>query len=385
MSDAAIIWQLSPTGQTIPATEVKVFQISYSQPSRGCVLSVNPAGTATSYPIAATGDDGNIIKAGAVYPPVTTTTVDTAGLLRVGQGAGGVPNYHAYRAYIRGDTSGIGAGTSLAAARLRLKVKYNFSDVDFTLQVRTKAWGATLEAGDWDGTGTIRGTFDIATLPPVGEWIEIDIAVAGINKTAWTEFELTSDRETAGTTPTAMEQAVFDILENGFPAELLVTPVGATPDSIAFESYGVGARAEIGAGGVPLVVDVMTITGYPFQACSEESVVVADAITPPVMPATLSVEMPCQGTRTPDMETEAARLALRHSGKVRRLPLSLQEQDAASLTQMQTRELDDLVTVINEAFPFSTKINDAFFIEGMEWIVRDQGKVLEVVYNLEEK
>jgi hypothetical protein len=52
---------------------------------------------------------------------------------------------------------------------------------------------------------------------------------------------------------------------------------------------------------------------------------------------------------------------------------------------MQTRELDDLVTVINEAFAFSTKINDQFFIEGMDWTVSGQGKVLEIVYNLEEK
>jgi hypothetical protein len=382
-TEEATIWQLSPTGQRIPASETKVFQISYSQPARGCVLAVNPAGTATTYPIAASGDDGRIVRYGTGYPP-TTPSVVIDNYLAVGQVLSG-SNYNIDRTYLRLDTSAIGGGTSLANSRLRLKVKDNRSVTDFTLQVRTKAWGATLENADWDGTGTVLGTFDSADLPPAGEWIEIDIAVAGIQKTAWTEFELTSDREVAHTAPTGDERVFFESFDGGFPPELLVTPVGATPDSIAFESFGVGARAEIGAGAVPLVVDAMTVTGYPFQACSEESVVVADAITPPVMPATLSVEMPCQGTRTADMVAEAARLALRHSGKVRRLPLSLQEQDAASLTQMQTRELDDLVTVINEAFAFSTKINDQFFIEGMEWVARDQGKVLEVIYNLEEK
>jgi hypothetical protein len=52
---------------------------------------------------------------------------------------------------------------------------------------------------------------------------------------------------------------------------------------------------------------------------------------------------------------------------------------------MQIREFDDLVRVINTAFAFSTKIDDLFFIEGMEWIVTGQGKVLEIVFNLEEK
>lgn len=365
-NESATIWELLPTGQTIPASTTKVFHAIYSQPSRDCSLSVNPAGSATSYPIAANGNDGNIIKSGAAYPPVTTTTVNAGGgLLRVGQGLG-IPTYWAYRGYLRFDTSAIGAGTSLAAARLRLKVKYDFSDTNFILQVRTKAWGATLEAGDWDGTGTVQGTFDVATLPPVGEWIEIDILTTGINKTAWTEFELTSDRETVGTTPTTHEQAVFDIFENGFPAELLVTPVGATPDSQVLENFGYGGRITIGAGALPLVVDVMPITGYPLKAGSEESRVVHASADPPPVERTLSYALPLQGTRTASMEAEAERLADWYDGPIRHISLTLLPKTDAVLTQMLSREIGDRVHVENTYAPYSTWIDADFWIEGIE-------------------
>jgi hypothetical protein len=84
-------------------------------------------------------------------------------------------------------------------------------------------------------------------------------------------------------------------------------------------------------------------------------------------------------------EAEAERLATRYSGAVKRLQLGLQEEDSASLTQMQTRQLDDLVQLINTKFAFDTKIDDSFFIEGMAWDISDQGKVLEMSLDLEEK
>lgn len=384
-NEEATIWALSPIGQIVPAAETKVFYAQYSQPSRGCVLSVNPSGSGDAYYQGT--EDGYIQKYEEDHPPDLNVIVETgAADLYIGQKQY-LPGWFAvYRSYVRFDTSGIAAGETVVEAKLRAKLHFNATGTtdEFGVQVRDKAWGATLAAGDWDGTGTLRATYETEDLPPGNEWVEIALPIAAVQKEAWTQFELMSDNEAVE--PDAGEHISFWSGDSADPPQLIVTLLGSVPASESFENYGVGARIEIEAGATKdLVIDVMTITGYPFQACSEESVVVADAITPPVMPATLSVEMPLQGTRTPDMVAEAARLALRHSGKVRRLPLSLQEQDAASLAQMQTRELDDLVTVINEAFAFSTKLNVQCFVEGMGWTVSGQGKVLEIVYNLEEK
>jgi hypothetical protein len=52
---------------------------------------------------------------------------------------------------------------------------------------------------------------------------------------------------------------------------------------------------------------------------------------------------------------------------------------------MQLRELDDLVHLVNTKFAFSSKIDADFFIEGLTWEVKEQGKVLEAAFDLEEK
>ena len=381
------MWELSPTGFLIPATESMIIHALYSQPARDCILTVE--GIGTNYPIAASGDDGRITAAGSkpTWPPAGKTAQIVPHSNPVGKGEIG-DNHFIYRSYLRFDTSGVGAGATILSAKLRLKLYYNYAIASFGIDVRTKAWGATLAIGDWDGTGDIRGSVEVASLPPGGEWVEIDIDPAAIEKEAWTEFELMSDDEAGA--PTGKHFDGFQSWdyppEGGSAPEIVIELQGGGPGSTAFENYGVGAKITItAAAGEDSVVNIVRIDGVPLAGPSEESLVVEEATTPPAIPRTLAVDMPYQGTRAPDMVTEAERLAERHSGLVRRLRMALQEEDAASLAQMQARELDDLIRVINTKWDFSTKLDDYFFIEGMEWTVKDQGKVLEVTFDLEEK
>jgi hypothetical protein len=85
------------------------------------------------------------------------------------------------------------------------------------------------------------------------------------------------------------------------------------------------------------------------------------------------------------MTTEASRLATRYSASINRCEIDLTEQDSAALAQMQARQLNDLVAAKNTKFDHSTKVNGNFFLEGLAWAIREQGKVLTVTLNLEQK
>jgi hypothetical protein len=389
-NEEATIWELAPTGQTVPAGETTVFHACYSQPARNCVLTVNsPDATPRPFAIAASGDDGQMYKVGNSYPPSSGPYPDVTGALRVGQRRlGSSPyTYYKYRSYVRFNTTSIPDAANIVAAKLRLYIQVNKVGSVWTIQVRDKAWGDTLEAGDWDGTGTIRGSRLTSYLPAPPNYIEIDIDPAAIVVDGYTEFEITSSRDINGNQPTGDEWILFYALDAALGYEpVLIVTYDFGPESEVFESYGVAGKVSIEApADAPVLIDTMYITGIPIQATSEESLVVAEAETPPYIPQTLPAEMPYQATRSADMVAEAERLASRWSGQVRRFQMTLQEQGATSLAQMQQRELDDLIRLINTRFAFSTKVDANCFIEGMTWEVKDQGKVLELALDLEEK
>lgn len=384
-NEESTIWELSPAGQVIPATETLVFHALYPQPSRDCTLSVNPSGTSTSYPIAAGGNDGRLWRyEDGGHPPDADDDVNTDGFLIIGQYKTGTW-FYTFRTYLRFDTSGIGAGATVTYAKLKLKLKHNFSDTDFTIQVRTKAWGAVLAVGDWDGMGAIRGTYATSGLPPAGEWIEIDIAAAGIEKEAWTEFEIMSDNEAVE--PDGYEHLNVDSFDTSYPPELHVVPLGQAPDSEVFENYGVGGKLTIGAGADDdLVIDEMSITGYPLQGSQEESKVVDASASPPAIERTLKAALPLQGTRTSSMETEADRLADFYDGRVWRCSMVLRPSSDTVLTQMLAREIGDKIHVENVANEFSTDIDGDMWIEGIEHHIKpgEFGEFHETIFHLEQ-
>ena len=377
---SATIWELSPTPVIIPATETMVFHAFYSQPSRDCTLSVNPDGTPTSYPIAIAADDGFIQRyEDGAHPPDLNDRVLTG--LCIGQALVGTI-YYSHRGYLRFNTAPIADDATITAAKLRLKLTGNHTDTDFAIQVRDCAWGDTLAVGDWSGVGTVRGTYaDTADLPPVGEWIEIDIAIAGVVLDGYTEFELMSDNEAVP--PTGHEHLYFAALEQGDPPLLIVTLEGAQPDSEVFENYGVGAKITIGAGADPALVEELSVTGYPLRGSMEESKVVDASASPPAVERTLRCALPLQGTRTASMVTEADRLADFYDGRIWRCSMVLRPKNDTVLTQMLAREIGDKIHVENVAMAFSTDIDGDMWIEGIEHHIQP-GIFHETIFHLEQ-
>lgn len=391
----ATVWTLAPEGQTVPASTSLAIKAEYSQPARKCSLFVSSAQSA-QFDIAAGANDGYLDKYGLTYYPGGTPSVDTtSGMLQVGQQKNASPtSYRVKRAFKRWDTSGIGAGSTINAAELQIWVRSIYKTTPWTLEARQPGgsaydWG-TLGAGDWSatpGSDTLQGSVASTAFPPAGYWLVIPLAVAAINKTGITALYLCSSRDVSQTAPTgpSSERLVAGSYEYGKAPRLVVDYTGLGGVTYTMVNYGVGADITLTAGATPIVLGPVYMTGVPLVSPSERSLVIKEAASPLEVPRTLAVQMPHQGTRTPDMEAEGTRLLTRYGGKVKRLNLELREMNAASLSAMQDVGLDSLVRVINTKFDFSTKIDDTFFVEGLAWTVSDQGKVLEAELYLEEK
>lgn len=388
-NEEATVWQLSPAGFLIPATESIALHAKYSQPARNCALVVPTPPSA--FELAAEADDGYLHKLGVADPTVHTDYYLWLGTQGDFDGGTGLR----LRAYLRFNTAAIPDAAALQNAWLKVWLFARWIEIgNLFFNVRDAPSWHALSADDWtkgDGEDLL-GTYSWLDLPPVGQSFLIPVDVAGIDKTGYTELRLATNQDEDNPLNADLPDAKGYILLYSYAygvsdkrPTLIVEYEGGAFATAALDNYGVGGKITLTAGSLDAVVPDVSITGYPLQACSEQASVIEEATSPPPIPRTLPVEMPFQGTRTPDMVAEAGRLATRYSGKVRRLPLGLQDEDAASLAQMQQRELDDLVRVINTKFDFSTKIDDLFFLEGMSWHVSDQGKVLEILYDLEEK
>jgi hypothetical protein len=386
------IWEHSPVPLEVPANTTVKLKAEYSSPARNCVLEIAGASGAGKYKIAAQADDGCLQRTGATYPPTGTPTVWVYSII-VGQLLDG-STYKQWRGYVRFDTSNIGAGATVTGAKLRVKLSHIYGGQPWTLQVRQPAGGYDwypLDATDWratPGSDPLCGSLASSAFPPSGQWAEITIGPAYINKTGWTCFYLVSSRDVDGLAPAPWtEHAIFYRYGTTAidAAELEVSHSALVPVTQVFRNYGAGADIELTAGAQFSTLYSVLVKGFAYSQGTERSLVVADAPSPPDEPNPLSVEMPHQATRSGDMAAEATRLAARHDGAVDRVEIDLEELDAASLTQMQARQINDLVTVKNLEFDHSSKVNGNFFVEGVNWRVSDQGKVLKVTLSLEAK
>ena len=396
-NEETTVWELSPLPLVIPASSTVKLRAEYASPARGCYLDL-AAEVSGVFPVADAAHDGHLQKYGAAYPPTTDAAPQiNANQMFVGQQLSAAV-YRKNRGYHRfTGTSAVGAGETVNTVIVRLKLLALYATQAFTLEVRqpgssTYDWG-TLTMADWRATPSsdpLIGSIDSVDLPPVGQWFDITLDAACINKGGTTAFYLISSRDTAGSAPTAQNEHVVLGGYGGSAedfAELIIGHSALPAPTEVFFSYGAGADIELTAGAEGAVVYGATIKGIPYSQGAERSLVVADAVDPPSIPNPLRVEMPHQGTRTPDMETEATRLAARYDlgAAVDRVKVGMAEQDASSLAQMQQRQLNDLVTVKNLKFDWATKINGNFFIERIAWQVTDQGKVLAVQFDLEQK
>lgn len=378
---SATIWELSPTGYLIPATESITIHAQYSQPARDCSLEVPIPPTA--FVIAQESDDANLLKLDEGAPS------ETSSLLQVGMMETG--NTYRYRSYLRFNTAVIPDGATITAAKIVLVLKNNYSTTDFDINVRDAPGWHPISSDDWtkgDGEDLL-GSLNTAALPPAGQKVEIEIDdLTGIDKTGWTEFRLASSRDEDGENPilNVLELVIFQYYGAGEAVRprLEVTYTGAAFASATMENYGVGAKIVLTAGAIDAIVPDISITGVPLRGSSEESKVVAASASPPAIERTLPYSLPLQGTRTSSMETEASRLADRYDGRIRRCSLVLRPKTDAILTQMLSRELSELIHIENISEDFSSHLDANCWIEGIEHHIVP-GIWHETIFHLEEE
>jgi len=249
-ADGSVVYERTFSGWPAPAGQPTEFGGYLYVPSAGGVfkelttvtddltMAVLISGTQTeaTYPIAADADDGCLTKYHATtYAGARAATATVGALVWFGQLKSG-NEFFIRRSYFRFDGSGIGAGSTVLSAKLRLYLTRDSSDTDFTIQVRKKTWSAGgLTSADWSTTpsgDTLMGSIatNDASWPAAGNWVEITLDPTTIEKAAYTEMYLHSNRnnddddDPVSTAPTGAEWGWFEAHEEGsHHTELVVT------------------------------------------------------------------------------------------------------------------------------------------------------------------
>jgi len=157
-----------------------------------------------------------------------------AGSASVGQRTG----FYRIRSYLEFNTAGLG-GASVSNAVLRLYLYGNSTTTDFWLEVRSAAWGPTLECADWavgPASGYYIGSYWTGGLPGSGTF-DIPIDPSVVNASGYTDIYLISRNDVVGTTqPIDNEYFGFYTSESGSsvqPQLLVWTGPAVTPTPTA--------------------------------------------------------------------------------------------------------------------------------------------------------
>jgi hypothetical protein len=191
---------------------------------------------------AATTADGWIYGSSTTYATArsTSTYVDTAGAdLYVGQAKDGAPLY-CYRVYLKFDTAGIPDSDTISQVNLKLVCVSDGSDTDFDVQIVKQDWSGqdTLSSANREAAydNCLAGTADAniwrntSGISTNTQYSSGNLATDWPSKTGSTYYSLRSDRDYAGTAPTAFE--FIDIASQnhataGYRPLLAVTHAGA--------------------------------------------------------------------------------------------------------------------------------------------------------------
>jgi len=249
-ADGSVVYERTFSGWPAPAGQPTEFGGYLYVPSAGgvfkelttidddltsAILMSGTPPTETSFSLGADTDDDYLRKSSAASYAAAraSTSVLYTGSSEdyVGQAFAGGTTWLIFRPYLKFDTSAINDADTVFTAKLRLYLTNDWSDTNFTIQVRSFTWsGGGLTSADWRATpsgDTLIGSFSSADLPAANNWFEIDISTAAISLTGNTEFYLISSRDDddPGTAPTGNEGITFEAREaagtNG--AQLIVT------------------------------------------------------------------------------------------------------------------------------------------------------------------
>jgi len=147
----------------------------------------------TCYPTAS-GDDCEVYKQGATYPPSGSATVVTE-QIQVGVSKGWETDHFAtHVGLVRFDTSPLPDGAIITAATLRLCSSGGASDADG--RVLNVDWydpnNWPIDAADYsDAVSAGAGSLDVTSWPSYGNWAEIVLSgLSNISKTGYTGLRL---------------------------------------------------------------------------------------------------------------------------------------------------------------------------------------------------
>jgi hypothetical protein len=172
-----------------------------------------------TFTIAVTDDNIEVLRYGAVYPPVTPT--HNHGYCRTTRQIA-TGTYNVCVACLRWDTSSLGAGAVVTGAQLKLYPFYDDRADGRSLQLEwydNTNW--PIGDKDWaqDAQGDA-GTFALSSLDPTSQWHTLDLAtLTGVNKTGYTGMRL----HITGGTPTGVNQCYAGSTSLGNPVQLVVT------------------------------------------------------------------------------------------------------------------------------------------------------------------
>lgn len=172
----------------------------------------------TTYTIYGDTADGYIVSYAATYANARagsgTLEENTSGTLDVGQFV--IGDYYCYESFISFDTSSITDSETVSAATLSIYGFFDYSTTNFTVNARTRDWGASLTTGDWVAGASVSANTLLATFASAGfsasgyNAFTSEVAMlAAVNKTGTTRMMLSSSRHEGNNTPGGDESLSF--------------------------------------------------------------------------------------------------------------------------------------------------------------------------------
>lgn len=169
------------------------------------------------------------------------------------------------------------------------------------------------------------------------------------------------------------------------PAKLCSLTVTPAPASSSFKNYGAGADIEITAGGSPLVLTALYVTGKPYQALAEQSEVRGEGANPPAFPRQLVWDMPFQASESAEMGDECDRLKAAYDDPPpKRVKMVLRPKTDAVMVEMLDRELFERIHVENVSGDHATDLDADMWIEGRNDHMGKGFSTWETILDLEE-
>jgi hypothetical protein len=185
-----------------------------SKPATGSTFTLNPS--AQSGWVSSSSAGGYALARAGGSLQVSPGATLVVGQVFLDDGEGGF-TWVCYESFLDFDTSGVTG--SIVSATLSLGLNTDDSDTDFTVEARSRDWGASLTTADYVSGVLLDALTLLATLTTSGigstgaykAMTESGSALrAAINQSGTTRLMLCSDRLRSGTEPSGLEVVQFD-------------------------------------------------------------------------------------------------------------------------------------------------------------------------------